>query len=342
VDPVRISVVIPAYNAARTLPGCLASVAAQTVPPHETVLVDDGSTDSTASIARDAGVVVVPCGSNEGPAAARNRGVGAASGDVVLFLDSDVVIPPGLLEGIRGILERDPCIAAVQTVYSPVCPASDAVSRYQNFYYYRALTAVRGDRVATFATWCAAVRKSIFLEAGGFNTSIPEPTVEDEELGYTIADMGGTILLDRSLQVTHLACYTLRQFVARRFRMAVAQAKSGWRSIRKRLLQRYINIRETGTHHSRGVVLSILLTLAGLASLAASPFTGSLFPTAAAVSLGILAAALACHASMLRLAVRHLGPGILPAFAALCLTDMAVLGVGILAGTLQYLSGRKY
>jgi glycosyltransferase involved in cell wall biosynthesis len=335
-------VVIPAFNAGNTLPGCLESIAAQSVAPFEVILVDDGSTDSTAAIARAAGVRVVQCQANTGPAAARNRGVDTASGDVILFLDSDVIIPPGLVEGIGDTLRNQPEISAVQTVYSPRCPARNAVSRYQNLYYYCSLTAVRLDRVATFATWCAAVRKEVFLEAGGFNTSIPEPTVEDEELGYTLADMGRIILLDRSLQVTHLASYTLRQFVSRRFRMAVAQAKSGWRSIRERLLKRYINIQETGTHHSRGVVLSILLTLVGLTGLAVSPFTGEASATAAAVSIALLAVALFCHARLLTTAVRTFGPGSLPSFAVLCLTDMAVLGAGILAGTVQYISGKKY
>jgi len=335
-------VVIPAFNAGRTLPSCLDSIAAQSVQPYEVVLVDDGSTDSTAAIARAAGVRVVQCEANTGPATARNRGVDAATGDVILFLDSDVVLPPGLLARIGEILTQQPEVSAIQTVYSPECPARNSVSRYQNLYYYCSLTAVRLYRVATFATWCAAVRKEVFLEAGGFNTSIPEPTVEDEELGYTIADMGRTILLARELQVTHLASYNLRQFISRRFRMAVAQAKSGWRSVRERLLKRYINIQETGTHHSRGVVLSILLTLAGITGLALSPFTGEASVTAAAVSLSLFAVALLCHTRLLATAVRTFGAGSLPSFAVLCLIDMAVLGAGILWGTLQFISGRRY
>jgi glycosyltransferase involved in cell wall biosynthesis len=338
----RISVVIPAFNAGNTLPRCLDSIAAQSVPPLEVVLVDDGSTDSTAAIAIAAGVRVIRCPCNTGPAAARNLGVNTAEGDVILFLDSDVVIPPDLVGRIRETLERQPEVAAVQTVYSPDCPALNTVSRYQNLYYHCSLTAVKLDRVATFATWCAAVRKNDFLKVGGFNTSIPEPTVEDEEFGYAMADSGRTILLDRRLQGTHLASYDIRHFVSRRYRMAVAQAKSGWRSIRERLLKRYINIRETGTHHSRGVVLSILLTLAGIAGLASSPFTGSAFGTAAAASLALLALALLGHVRLLAAATRTYGLRSVPSFAVLCLMDMAVLGAGIVSGTLQYIAGRKY
>lgn len=345
-DTAGISIVIPAYNAASTIGRCLDSIRAQSVAPGEVVLVNDCSTDDTAGLAASEGLEVISFPERMGPARARNEGAARASGDIILFLDSDVVIPPDLVERIGGIFSADPSISAVQTLYSPVCPAEDVVSRYQNFYYYHALHRMKGDTTATFATWCAAVRKDLFLEAGGFNVSIPEPTVEDEELGYEIADRGGRILLARELQVTHLASYTAGQFMARRLRMARAQAKSGWRSVGDRLLRRYINIRETGTHHSRWVVLSILLVLVGAPLLALSlagmlaGWSGWLWPFLGGLSS--LALSMLCHAHFFRQASEHLGRSVLPRFVLLCLLDMAVLGWGIVTGTVSFFMGRKY
>lgn len=341
-----VSVVIPAYNAGATLERCLDSLKCQTEKPLEIILVDDCSADRTPMIASTRDIHVVSFKERMGPARARNRGAEQAAGDVVLFVDSDVVVPPDLVERIVSLFASDAAIAAVQTLYSPVCPAEGLVSRYQNFYYFHALHRMKSSSTATFATWCAAVRKEVFLESGGFNVSIPEPTVEDEELGYEIADRGDRIFLARDLQVTHLASYTLGQFASRRLRMARAQAKSGWRSVRDRLLRRYINIRETGTHHSRYVVLSIVLVMLSLlcmtAAAASFAFGSDLWKLFLTTSAGAMVLSQLCHLGFFGSALSFFGPGALPGFILLCVFDMAVLGWGILQGTVQFVTGRRY
>ena len=338
----KISVVIPAWNALSTLEACLCSLDAQSLKPAEVIVVDDSSDDGTGNLAEKHGARVLDTGGRMGPAVARNQGADSVTGDVIVFLDADVTVPPDLLRSISDILTSFPDAAAVQTLYTAVCPASDIVSRYQNYYYHYGLNRLREEYVAIFATWCVAVRTDDFRAVGGFNTSIPEPTVEDEELGYTLADRGRLIFLAKDLQVNHLASYSMRQFARRRFRMAKAQAKSGWRSFRMRLLKRYINIRETGTHHSRGVVLSIAITLLGTAGLVASPVAGSSASLMAFSSLGLLSVAMLCHWDYFRRSVTLFGWRILPGFIFLCLLDMLVLGAGIVTGTLQYLAGRHY
>lgn len=336
--PVRISTVIPAWKASSTLAACLDALRGQTVPFHEMIVVDDDSPDDTASIAEAMGARVVRLPRNMGPARARNEGVAAASGDVILFVDADVTVPSGLSEAMQAHF-GDASVSAVQTLYSPSCPASNLVSRYQNFYYHHALARVREESTAIFATWCAAVRKDLFEGLGGFNTDIPEPTVEDEELGYAIADSGGRIILDKSLEVVHMASYDLRGFARRRARMARAQAKSGLRQIRDRLLARYINVHETGTHHSRRVVLSIVLVPLSLVLAAAAVPAGALM---LAASVLVFAAAMSCHLDFFRKASRHFGAGVLPGFVALCAADMLILAWGILRGTVSFALGRRY
>lgn len=300
--------------------------------------MDDCSSDETAALAAAAGARVISLPQRMGPAGARNRGAAAAASGVILFLDADVLVPPGLLEELRRLFD-DPGTAAVQTVYTPACPAADIVSAYQNFYYHHSLARLGAGSVAVFATWCAAVRKSLFEEAGGFNDRIPDPTVEDEEFGYTLADAGRRIVLCRHLQVTHLACYSLGAFVRRRFRMARAQAKSALRSVRDRLLLRYVNVRETGTHHSRWTVLAILLMLAAQASLVA----GIAGPASALMPAAMLtAASVACCLPLLRDSVYSLGRRVLPAFTLLCILDLAVLGWGLVLGSVEFLLGRRY
>jgi glycosyltransferase involved in cell wall biosynthesis len=92
-----VSVVIPAYNAARYLPETIASVHAQTLTPIEIIVVDDGSNDNTAKVASGMGAKVISQ-KNAGQAAARNRGVEAAKGDWIGFLDADDFWYPEKLE----------------------------------------------------------------------------------------------------------------------------------------------------------------------------------------------------------------------------------------------------
>ncbi len=334
-----VAVIIPAWNAEHTLDQCLCSLKVQTCTADEIIVIDDGSSDGTAVIASSYKVRILNTGGRRGPAAARNMGAEAASSDVLLFLDADVIIPEDLLEKIMKHFSDD-SVWAVQTLYTPVCPASGSVSRYQNFYYWYSLNRIPRGTTAAFATYCAAIKRAEFLHIGGFNVRIPEPTVEDEELGYTIADSGGKIVLDKELLVTHLASYTISQFTKRRLRMARAQAKSGWRQIKNRLMARYMNARESGTHHSRWVVLSILLILLAELSL----LTGLLFlnPVFLSSAVFFLLLALLCHGKFLSMAQEEMGRGILVPFIPLCIYDMAVLGWGILQGTLQFIAGKRY
>lgn len=127
-----ISVVIPAYNAAATLPRALDSVLAQTRPAHEIIVVDDGSADATGDVvaryvvgdgARDAARDAAPDSAgggaprvrylrqaNAGPSAARNRGVEEAGGDWIAFLDADDWYYPGRLLRHAQMIEADPTL----------------------------------------------------------------------------------------------------------------------------------------------------------------------------------------------------------------------------------------
>ncbi|GKS82732.1 glycosyltransferase family 2 protein [Acidovorax sp. SUPP1855] len=99
----RVSVVIPVYNAEATLRRALDSIRNQTLPPFEVICVDDGSLDGSVSLAEHydtAGAFVLrvvkqPC--NAGAAAARNRGLDLAAGEVIAFLDADDIWSPDKL-----------------------------------------------------------------------------------------------------------------------------------------------------------------------------------------------------------------------------------------------------
>lgn len=102
----QVSVVIPAYNSAPYIGDALASVWAQTQRPLEILVVDDGSTDTTCELARQAGATVIQTGENRGPATSRNIGIRHAAGDLVAFLDADDLWEPEHLQACSSMLER--------------------------------------------------------------------------------------------------------------------------------------------------------------------------------------------------------------------------------------------
>ncbi len=100
-----IAVVIPAYNGERWIGDALRSLAAQTLHPAEVVVVDDGSSDATASIAAQHGAKVLRQ-DRRGPGAARNRGIAETTAPLVAFLDADDWFAPGKLEAqVRALLD---------------------------------------------------------------------------------------------------------------------------------------------------------------------------------------------------------------------------------------------
>jgi glycosyltransferase involved in cell wall biosynthesis len=118
------SVVIPAYNAERTLSESVESVVRQALPPLEIIVVDDGSSDSTAAVAQGFGGVRVITQANAGPGSALNAGIAAAGGDVLAFLDADDVWMPDAMEGqVEVLLNNETADAVVDDMEEFICPS---------------------------------------------------------------------------------------------------------------------------------------------------------------------------------------------------------------------------
>src|SRR5258707_2696065 len=110
----RVSVVVPCYNAAAFIGRTIESLLAQTYPADQFIVVDDGSTDDSAAAIRSYPVTLVQHAPNRGLAAARNTGLKAATGEVVVYVDADATAAPDLLEHLTaGYLPPDTHLAGV-------------------------------------------------------------------------------------------------------------------------------------------------------------------------------------------------------------------------------------
>lgn len=111
--PWSVSVVIPCRNAARAIGAAVTTALAQSLPPLEVIVVDDGSDDGSAEAARTAGARVLRLEQRGNAGGARNHGLQVASGNVIAFLDADVEISPDWLELAARAFSADPSIGAV-------------------------------------------------------------------------------------------------------------------------------------------------------------------------------------------------------------------------------------
>jgi glycosyltransferase involved in cell wall biosynthesis len=207
-----ISVVIPAYNAARTLELCLKSLRASERQPLECIVVDDGSTDATAEVVRRYGAKLISTGGRQGPAKARNRGAREAAGEVVFFVDADICLHPNTLSRVAGGFAAEPEIDAIIGSYDDSPEQQDVLSMYRNL-MHRYVHQHSREEASTFWSGCGAIRRSVFLQHGGFDESYGRPAIEDIELGYRLSAAGHRIRLDRGLEVKHLKRWTFVNLV---------------------------------------------------------------------------------------------------------------------------------
>ncbi len=202
-----VSIVMPVHNAERHFAASLESIEASTYRGFELIVVDDDSNDQSARIAESCGAVVIRLRSQAGPAAARNQGAKAAKGEILLFLDSDVVIKPDTIAKIVQAME-DPTVTAVFGSYDDNPAEADFLSQYRNLFHHFVHQNSNSEAI-TFWAGCGAVRKEVFLAIGGFDAKkYVEPAVEDIELGYRLHHRGCRILLDKTIQVKHLKKWT--------------------------------------------------------------------------------------------------------------------------------------
>jgi glycosyltransferase involved in cell wall biosynthesis len=184
-DRPLVSVIIPTYNRASLLREALDSVSRQTFRDFEVIVIDDGSTEPIADeLAGHAVKPVIIRQPHQGPAAARNRGIAEATGDLIAFLDSDDLWLPEKLERFVSALQAD---RGTRIFYGPMKPISEngkeVPGRTKPCHTGRITEALFGSSFVHVPT--VVCHKSVLLSAGGFDPSLP--VCEDYDLWLRVS-----------------------------------------------------------------------------------------------------------------------------------------------------------
>jgi GT2 family glycosyltransferase len=322
---VNATIIIPFHKDLSQLAQSLPA-ARRSLPDAEIIVAADGAADDCRPLAAasDARVIEVPGPS--GPAAARNRAAAAANGEILCFVDSDVVVDPDALSGMYRLLDNEADIAGVFGAYDLTPALPNFMSQYKNLSH--AYTHETGNRdAATFWAGLGAVRTKAFRRVGGFDERFTRPSVEDIDLGYRLRRAGYRLRLDPRIRGKHLKRWTVLNSIE----IDIRARGIPW----TQLIHRFgalANDLNTRVELRLSVVLSCLL----VASIAAWALT----PIAAAVTLAILMALVGLNFQYYRWFAQQRG-----LMFALRVVPAHILhhlcnGVSFVAGTSLYLFGR--
>lgn len=201
------SVIVPFHRNLGQLERCLSAIRAS-APDVELIVAADGAMDDCRPLTAqyDARMIVVPGPS--GPAVARNRAAAHATGDLLFFVDTDVVVAPDAIPGMRAMLDADPSIAGVFGAYDRTPAAPNFMSQFKNL-SHAYVHEIANRHASTFWAGLGALRADAFRAVGGFDERFARPSVEDIDLGYRLVSAGYGLRLDPSFRGCHLKRWTL-------------------------------------------------------------------------------------------------------------------------------------
>lgn len=209
-NAIEISIIIPTRNRTELVASLLASIdnSRPESVTYEVIVVDDASVEQLQPLCERYGARYVALAEQRGPAYARNIGAQQALGDILFFLDSDVVIPAGLLERVQVCFSSDPELGAVSFFSQRYCANDNAVRNYAAAYEHYSLSKMfpvedSCGKVRGIATRNGAIRRYAFEAIGGFDPNFTTNAMEDLDFSIRLAAQFKTVMLREPLIYHH-------------------------------------------------------------------------------------------------------------------------------------------
>ncbi|MEN3355044.1 MAG: hypothetical protein V7640_3202 [Betaproteobacteria bacterium] len=225
---IRLSIIVSSKDSEGTLHKVLTAIRSSTLPSesYELIVVDDGSSDRSVTIAaRYADSVVRLTGGGDGPAYARNRGCEIARGEILAFIDQDVVIDADCLSRMLDMLDQQSQLTAVSARYQEIGTTGFLSS------YWNLLAAFgekrHGGQCALFASGCGMIRRTAFMSVGMYDEwRFNKGCLESVELGKRLLAAGHRATLESRSSVTRLQRLSLSVLFAHVWRRSTLLARS--------------------------------------------------------------------------------------------------------------------
>lgn len=213
-DLPKASIVVPCFNAERTIARCVEACLQQDYPNLELIFVDDGSDDSTTAILGTYDGITVVTQKNKGPAAARNLGWRVSSGQIVCFTDADCVPNP---RWVSRLVERYTHLAVggVGGSYNLANAESWLARCIQE--ESQQLHLGMPNHTNFLGSFNASYRRSVLEQADGFDERFRRASGEDNDLSYRVIDLGYKLSFDAANSVAHYHPEHLWSYMRRQF-----------------------------------------------------------------------------------------------------------------------------
>ena len=213
----KISIIIPVFNGSSKIKNCLNYIYASESKEFEVILVDDCSSDNTLDVASNYPCRILKNEINKGPAFSRNKGVDAANGELILFVDVDVLIPPDLMKKISFFFDSHKEISILQCRYEDSPHYKNLFSQYKHYIFsYRGFSTSK-SYINYIHTACVVLRKIVFQKIR-FNENLRRR--EDIDFGLRCVQNGFLIYADNEITVSHNKKYDLVSFSRYQFSSA--------------------------------------------------------------------------------------------------------------------------
>jgi glycosyltransferase involved in cell wall biosynthesis len=198
---IKLSIIIPVYNSSKILEKCLHSIYDHNKEDgYEVIVVDDGSSDNSSDIAKKFKCRVFRQ-KRSGQSTARNLGAKKAKYDILFFVDSDVILKPDALKEMKNSF-KDKKNKVVCGIYSKESANEGLWPSITSLFLHYVYTRKEIKNLKIFGSECAAIKKKIFFEIGGFDEKLNKNAAENEDFGYRISKKY-RIIYNQKIQFLH-------------------------------------------------------------------------------------------------------------------------------------------
>jgi len=201
IQALSISAIVPVRDGGAKLRDCLRSLLVCDPSPVEIIVVLDGDFPKDRKVAEEFNLKVLTISKPRGPSAARNLGARSAHGEILCFVDADVIVPSDIFSQFSAAFKDDTEMTAAFGSYDDAPFEKNFLSQYKNLLHHY-VHQNASEKASTFWTGSGAIRREAFNQIGGFDEDFT--CIEDIELGYRLRSAGYKIRLLKHIQVKHL------------------------------------------------------------------------------------------------------------------------------------------